>query len=232
MKKQIILLSGWGQKFDSLEFIFDFKQFSDYQLISLDYSLFDNVADFFDYVKSRNLNPEIVIGWSLGGQLSLRLIQENILLPKSLILIAPPFQMVKNLKIQAAMSQKKFTEFYENFKKAPNDVLKKFSVLMVMNDKNAKEIAKNLDFNEKNHKNLIFWLEELKRFSFFEFDFEKIPKTLHFHGKGDMIVHILQEKYFKEKIQDFDSVIFSDCGHAPHLSDLGEVRENILRFIF
>ncbi|HLD76773.1 MAG TPA: alpha/beta hydrolase [Rickettsiales bacterium] len=230
MKKQILCLSGWGQKFDSLEVIFDDKKFVDFHATSLDYSNLNSVEEFFSSLKNFQF-AEIIIGWSLGGQLAIRAIANGLLNPKYLILIAPPFQMIKDARVQEGMDSNIFNEFYENLKKAPNDTLKQFTILMAMNDKNATEIARCLDVSDKNFSQLIFWLEELARFSCFDIDFSKMPKTLYFHGEGDMIVNISQMNYFKNHIKNFHGEVFKNCGHAPQLSDLGRLREIILREI-
>ncbi len=231
MKYKILSISGWGQKPNSLDYIFKSQKFANYSSSFLDYSKFDNANSFFDDVKKLDLNPDILVGWSLGGQLCLRLIEAKIIAPKYLILIAPPFQMVKNSRIQAAMSVDSFEEFYTDFKRHPDFVLKKFAILTAMNDKNSKEIAKNLEISDKNLKNLVFWLEELKRFSFFDFDFSKMPKTLFFQGKGDMIVHKMQSLYFKDRIKNMKLCIFNNCGHAPHISDFDKFCDEFLCFI-
>jgi len=231
MKKQIICISGWGQKFDSLEFIFNDPIFDPFFVTSLEYSSFDNVENFFADVKSQNFtDPEILIGWSLGGQLALRLIEKKILKPKLLILIAPPFQMIKDARIQAGMSLPVFAEFRKNFADAPSEALKKFSILTAMNDRSANEIARSLDVNDKNFKQLIYWLDELKRFSCFDLDFSNTPRTLYFHGFGDMIVHVSQADYFQENIKNFHKEIFVNCGHAPQLSDVAKMRNAIAKF--
>ncbi len=230
MSKKILCLSGWGQKFDSLEFIFKKSAFDPIffdQVTSLDYSSYLDVEQFFSEVAARNLNPDILVGWSLGGQLSLRLIEKKIIAPKLLILIAPPFQMVKSEKIMAAMTQNTFAEFRANLIKAPSQTMKQFSILMAMNDRHASEIARSLDINDKNFAGLIYWLDELKRFSCFDLDFSQMPRTLFFQGAGDMIVHSSQSEYFKERIANFRLEIFKNCGHAPQLSDVDLMRQII-----
>ncbi len=167
------------------------------------------------------------MGWSLGGQLAIRLIEKKILVPKLLILIAPPFQMIKDSRIQAGMAKAVFDEFYRNFTNAPDQTLKQFAILMAMNDRNAKDIVKTLDINEKNFANLAFWLKELERFSCFDIDFSNMPRTLYFHGAGDMIVHASQSEYFQKKIKNFRLEIFKNCGHAPHLSDVERMKKII-----
>lgn len=237
MSKKILCLSGWGQKHNSLEFIFRDAVFDPFfsdknSIISSNYALFSGIEEFFSSIESQNINPDIVIGWSLGGQLAIRLIEKKILQPKLLILIAPPFQMIKDSKIQSGMSPRNFEEFYKNFTTSPNKTLKQFAILSAMNDRNASEIAKNLDINDENFEQLKFWLEELKRFSCFEVDFSNMPKTLFFQGAGDMIVHETQAQYFKERIGDFHLEIFKNCGHAPHLSDIEKMRHIIMQYIY
>jgi pimeloyl-ACP methyl ester carboxylesterase len=224
---QILTLSGWGQKFDSLEEIFSDPIFDPFFISSLDYSAFDNVEKFFDFVTKKNLNLEILIAWSLGGQLAIRLIEKKILSPKLLILIAPPFQMIKDSRIQAGMAKSTFDEFYKNFCDAPNQTLKQFAILTAMNDRNANEIARNLDISDKNFTQLKFWLEELSRFSCFDVDFSEMPRTLYFQGAGDMIVHASQAEYFKNHLKNFRLEIFKNCGHAPHLNDPQTLRKTI-----
>lgn len=224
--KKILCLSGWGQKFNSLKNIFSDEIFDPFFVESFDYSKFTNVANFFSAIK--NENPQILVGWSLGGQLAIRLIEKKILSPKLLILLAPPFQMVKDARIQSGMSQKTFTEFYENFTKAPDKTLKQFAILSAMSDRNAKEIARALDVSDGNFAQLKFWLEELARFSSFDTDFSNMPRTLFFQGLGDMIVHNTQAEYFHERIKNLRMEYFKNCGHAPHLSDPEKVRKIIL----
>ncbi|NBV06197.1 MAG: alpha/beta hydrolase [Proteobacteria bacterium] len=230
-KATCLCLTGWGQRFDSLEFVFKESNFDPFFVSSIDYSGFSDVEKFFTDIKSQNLNPEIVIGWSLGGQLAIRLVEKKILNPKLLILIAPPFQMVKSEKIAAAMSQKTFSEFRANLIKAANQAMRQFSILISMNDQNAREIAHTLDVNDKNLFNLINWFDELKRFSCFDLDFSQIPRTLLFQGVGDMIIHPSQADYFKERIKNFRLEVFKNCGHAPHLSDIEKTRKIILEEI-
>jgi pimeloyl-[acyl-carrier protein] methyl ester esterase len=213
--KKIHCLSGWGQKFDSLENIFSESFF----VSSFDYSKLSCVADFFSALELQKTNPEVLVGWSLGGQLAIRLIEKKILQPKLLILIAPPFQMIKNSRVQAGMSPKTFDEFYKNFSLAPTKTLKQFAILTSMNDRNAKEIADNLDVSEENFEHLKLWLKELERFSCFDVDFSEMPRTLYFHGAGDMIVHASQAEYFCKRIKNMRFELFKNCGHAPHLSD-------------
>ena len=224
--KSILCLSGWGQNYKSLEASFFENILEKFNISSLNYSLSEGFLKFKDSYKFPP-NPEVIIGWSLGGQIALRLIQHKIFNPKLLVLIAPPFQMVKDARIQAGMSIKTYNEFFDNLSKAPDATLKKFSILSIMNDKNKSQIIKNLEISDENHQKLIIWLQELKDFSCFDFDFTNMPPTLFYIGAGDMVVHNSQSKYFADRINDFELHIFENCGHAPPLSDK-ELFNNIL----
>jgi pimeloyl-[acyl-carrier protein] methyl ester esterase len=216
--KSILCISGWGQNFKSLETSFSENILQKFNISSLNYSSFEGFLKLKD---SYNFppNPDVVIGWSLGGQIALRLIQNKIFTPKLLVLIAPPFQMVKDSRIQAGMSLKTYNDFFNNLSQAPDATLKKFSVLSIMNDKNKSQIIKNLEISDENHQKLLIWLQELKDFSCFDFDFTNIPPTLFYIGAGDMVVHSSQSKYFADRINDFELHIFDNCGHAPQLSN-------------
>ena len=226
--KTVLCLSGWAQKSNVLEKLFNKDEF---EIINFDYSRFSNIDDFFNEIKKAKINPEIIIGWSLGGQLACRLIENKILNPKYLILIAAPFQFVKSAKIAAAMPQKSFDEFYSNFVFKPDKTLKKFSLLMNINDKNAKDLANNLDINDENHDKLAFWLKELERFSCYDLNFANFPKTLILHGLGDLVVHSSQSKIFNEKIANSKLELIKDCGHMPHFIYENELKDKISCFL-
>jgi pimeloyl-ACP methyl ester carboxylesterase len=217
MKKTILCLAGWAQKHDSLSHLFKASS-SELEVINFDYSRIYNVDAFFQEIQKQKINPDIVVGWSLGGQLACRLITNKIISPKNLILIAAPFQFVKSSKIAAAMPQKSFNEFRHNFVSNPSRTLKKFASLMNINDKNAQELVDNLDITDDNHEALGFWLDELERFSCHDIDFSNFPQTTIFHGASDLVVHPSQGKIFQEIIKDSTLDIIPNCGHTPHIS--------------
>ena len=214
MSKNIFCFSGWAQHYQGLEFLFQQKSCS---VSSFNYSAFVSYQHFLE--NTSFTNPQIVVGWSLGGQIALRLIASKILQPKFLVMLAPPFQMVKNNKISAGMPPETAKTFYENFAKSPLQTLQQFSVLSSLNDSNSKEMLKNLHISNENQQNWLMWLKELYSFSCFELDFSNIPTTIYFHGENDAIINIAQAKYFQERINDFHFYKMPNCGHAPHLNN-------------
>jgi pimeloyl-ACP methyl ester carboxylesterase len=218
-------LSGWSQNYKSLEQSFCEDIVKNFKISSLDYSQFNGFADLKNSLKSPS-NPEIIIGWSLGGQIAARLIADKIFSPQLLVLVSAPFQFVKSSKIAAAMPKASFEIFRNNFIKNSSQTLEKFSLLMMLNNakrakaKRVEELAKNLYVNKQNYTNLIFWLEELERFSCFELDFNNFPRTLIFQGKDDLVVHASQSQIFASKIYNSRLELLPDCGHCPHISNL------------
>jgi pimeloyl-ACP methyl ester carboxylesterase len=232
----ILCLSGWAQSSNSLDCV-TAKLANNYQIINFDYSQFYNIESCFLAIKNLEIDPEIILGWSLGGQIATRLIAKKIFSPKLLILISAPFQFVKlsssgssfgssfgslannNFCIPAAMPERTFKTFRQNFILNSTQTLEKFSVLMMMNDKNrAKELAKNLCINQNNYVNLAFWLDELGKFSCFDLNFSHFPQTIILHGEEDLVVHHSQAKIFAKKIIDSKINIIVNCGHCPHIS--------------
>lgn len=230
MKKQILCFSGWAQKANSLEKLFT-KNTDEFEIINFDYSNFNNFEDFCTEISNLKINPEIIIGWSLGGQLSCRLIEKKILNPNYLILISCPFQFVKSKEIAAAMPRKSFDEFYNNFSKNPAKTLNKFSLLMNVGNRDATGLAQNLDINEENHQKLVFWLKELEKFSSYELNFTNFPKSLIFHGSSDLVVHVSHGKIFQEKIANSQLEVIQNCGHTPHINHENHLKEKILDFL-
>ncbi len=227
ISSSIFSLSGWAQKPDSLEPLFSSLPFP-YKITNFDYSQFSDTQECFDAVKNLSVNPDVVIGWSLGGQIAARLIADKILNPKLLILIATPFQFVKSQRIVAAMPKASFEMFRDNFVKNSAQTLEKFSLLMMLNNAvRAKELAKNIYIDEKNYPNLTFWLDELNRFSCYDLDFSNFPRTIIFQGQEDLVVNQLQAKIFASKIANSRLEMLTDCGHCPHISNQDQLQKII-----
>ena len=211
---KITILSGFGQEPDTFKKVFNNKD-----VIALNYLESKNFEDLL----TRDLtayDKEIVIGWSLGGQVAIRLIEKQILKPKLLILIATPFQFVEDDKNNIGMSKELFNHFQYVLDEKPNHALEYLTNLTALNDKNPKDVVKNMVAVE-NTNNLYYWLKELK-FSCFNVNFKNFPKTVYICGSGDMAVSHLQYKLFLKEIKDFEMQIMFNCGHAPHFSHKNE----------
>ena len=212
---KITILSGFGQEPETLKKVFNNKD-----VIALDYLQTKNFEDLL----TRDLKAydnEVVIGWSLGGQVAIRLIEKQILKPKLLILIATPFQFVEDDKNNIGMSKELFNHFQYVLDENPEQALAYLANLTALNDKNPEDVLKNMVAVE-NTTNLYSWLKELKDFNCFNVDFKNFPKTIYISGDGDAVVNSSQYKYFNKRIADFELQIMFNCGHAPHFSHKNE----------
>jgi pimeloyl-ACP methyl ester carboxylesterase len=217
----IITISGWGQSSDSLANV------APEGALHLDYSKFANINDFFESIKGHN--PDLVIGWSLGGQIALRAISEEIINPKALCLIATPYQFVVSKEIKCAMDRDTFNLFYRNFENDPVKTIRRFATLISLNDIHAHDILVKLrqGADIEHASKWLYWLEELENFSCNSLDFSKVPKTFAIHGRDDTLVDVTQTGLFKSLIKDYTLKVLENCGHAPHLHDSIQVSKII-----
>lgn len=215
----VITLSGWGQAHNSLAAVVPKNA------LHLDYSKFPSVSDFFDSLRKED--ADVLVGWSLGGQLALRAISENILKPKVLILISAPYQFVANKDIKCSMNKDTFNSFCSSFQNDPVKTLKRFLALISLNDIYHNEVLKELRniTDMENASRWLYWLRQLESFSCNSLDFSKIPSTIAVHGLNDTIVDSTQTGLFKSLIKDYKIEIFEECGHAPHLHNQKRVKE-------
>ena len=211
---KITVISGFGQEPDTFKNVFSNKD-----VIALDYLQTKNFEDLLTR-DLRAYDNEVVIAWSLGGQVAIRLIEKQILKPKFLIFIATQFQFVEDDKNNIGMSKELFNHFQYVLDEKPNHALEYLTNLTALNDKNPEDVVKNMVAVE-NTNNLYYWLKELK-FNCFNVDFKNFPKTIYVCGDGDAVVNSSQYKYFNKRIADFEMQIMFNCGHAPHFSHKNE----------
>lgn len=212
---KITILSGFGQEPETFKNVFSNKD-----VIALDYLETKNFEDLL----TRDLKAydnEVVIGWSLGGQVAIRLIEKQILKPKLLILIATPFQFVENDKNEVGMPLELFNQFQNVLDENPAQALAYLGHLTSLQDKNPEDVL-NYMVAVQNTDNLNSWLQELKNFNCFNVDFKNFPKTIYICGDGDAVVNSKQYTYFNERLGDFEVQTIFSCGHAPHFSHKNE----------
>lgn len=218
---KVATLSGWAQQADVLTCVVP----DGAELEILDYSKFNDAESFFEHVKTLDLQPDILIGWSCGGQLSMRLVGRGIIKPKLLVTIAPPYKYVTSVQssIQA------FGDFVSSFTEDPQKALTRFTHMVSFNDDVARQLRSTKTLELANVPNLMFWLDELGRYSCDSIDFSAFPDTILIHGAEDIVVSLSQSYSFAEKIPHAELHVFQDSGHAVHLSHTEEVKKLITK---
>ncbi len=222
MTKKVLLLPGWAQNSGSLVSLFNdssgrfFIDDTNY----LDHSSF---TDFTNKVRGRDY--DLLIGWSLGGQIALRLLNELAISTKSLVLLATPFDFID---LQFEQKQKTdFADFYNLALSAPNLAIKRLIALSALNDDKQQLVIEEMTKNKFLSGHLPYWLNELKDFSCRNINFSKIPATLIIQGKNDAVVCRNQLEYFKKSAINAQYIIINGCGHAPQISAKQQVQEII-----
>lgn len=209
MTKKITVISGFGQEPKTFKNVFTNKD-----TIALDYLQTKNFEDLLT-LDLKAYDNEVVIGWSLGGQVAVRLIEKQILKPKLLILIATPFQYVQNETNKIGVMPSNFESFRNVLNFDSIEALKYLAYLSAGGDENSDDVILNM--NNKSNDNLVNWLDELD-FSCFNISFKNFPKTIYICGDSDAVIDCSQYKYFQERIENFELKVIKNCGHAPHFS--------------
>lgn len=212
---KITILSGFGQEPKTFKNVFTNKD-----VIALNYLENKNFEDLLT-LDLKAYDNEVVIGWSLGGQVAIRLIEKQILKPKLLILIATPFQYVQNETNKIGVMPSNFESFKNVLNFDAIEALKYLAYLSAGGDENSDDVILNMN-NNKPNENLVNWLDELKDFSCFNISFKNFPKTIYICGDSDAVIDCSQYKYFRERIENFELKVIENCGHAPHFSHKNE----------
>lgn len=215
----IATLSGWGQSFDSLDNVSK-------GAFHINYSKMPSIEHLFTYLE--NHHYDLLVGWSLGGQIALRLVQSGVLKPKLLVLIAVPFKFVSNDEEVFAIKEEEFLNFKNKYKENVEKTLRQFNIAIAKNDIFRSQIAKSLQRTTLPEKKYLeYWLSQLEDFSCNDIDPHKIPRLVFFHGEKDSIVNLKQLDLFKKNFNNSRFEIFKNRGHMPHIGNEKYIKDII-----
>jgi len=207
-----LTISGWGQPHDALAHLAPTAKHIDFARHQSAHAALLDIA-------AHNPTPDLVIGWSLGGQLAVRAIAAGILKPKKLVLIAAPFQFVKRPELPIGMPRDLFDKFRDNYARNPLQTLTKAWELIHKDDTNEQIVRAHLEKHDKQAlltKDWLRWLDLLEEFSCENLYLADFPPTILIHGDGDLVVYPEQSVYFAKAIPHAKHIILPGCGHAPH----------------
>lgn len=212
-----LTLSGWGQPADALDPIAR-------DAICFDYSDYPDTARALEALRA--LNPDHVIGWSLGGQLALHAIVAGALNPKKLTLIAPAFQFVKGGTVDDGMDRFTFDTFRSNYATDPERTATRFHSLIAKGDSKMRNVMQGL----RNHSQIaqaarwLPWLDALDREPVSRLSLAMVPPTTIIHGTQDAIVPVAQAHMLAQTLPKARVEIWEGVAHAPHLHDTERLR--------
>lgn len=179
------------------------------------YQNFEGYRELLPFLKGKEC--DVVLGWSLGGQIALKATAEGFITPKLLILLATPFEFLTSALNPFGMDVTSFNSFERDFYKNPLKTQRKFTLLMNKGDTKAAGINKLALASLPSPEGWLVWLRELKHFSCADLRFSDIPKTLIVQGIRDNVVNIEQAYLLKNHIPGSHVTVLEDAGHMPHL---------------
>lgn len=222
---RILTLSGWAQSSDALRNICP----DGAEVTALDYSSY---ADYDALAVGLNGQEyELVMGWSLGGQLAVRLLGQGAIFTEKLVLLCAPHQFVRGENGDASYGMERwlFEQFYENYTSDPVRTAKRFAGLIAKGDARMKEIIREMMPHAAVHEvsRWASWLGQLGEVSLSAEFLSKLPETLMIHGVDDQLVKPAQSVWMAKHISNVTLNIIEGCAHAPHLHDAAAVKQMI-----
>lgn len=230
LQNKILLITGWGvgiEPLQSLKLHLEQKGYET-QLINI-----FNVLDNSFQTQLNFLNDiDIVIGWSLGGQLATILVEhfyQSTGKAKTLITLASNPCFVANDSWHTAMPSQVFKRFKQSFTQDPQATLKRFCYLITQGSAQAKQdwlTLQNL-INDQPQELLLQGLEMLEQLNLVD-NLKNYPGLqLHLLAEQDGVIPCKIELNFQniatEKIK---YKLLKDATHAfPHLQSERTIEE-------
>lgn len=218
---QILTISGWAQKSDSLMRAVP----AGYSTTYIDYLPCQDFVEMAATLLPPFADIPIVMGWSLGSQLAVRAVAAGFLKPKLLVLFSAPYQYVNGGGIECGAPKLVFKAFSQVFKLTPKKSLQNFAEMMAgKEDSPLKTVFETIEDNPERMKEWVRWLKILGEFSCETIDFEHFPRTLLIHNEPDPITPTDQSRLYHEHLPESVLEIIPIEGHAPHLQNTAHVQ--------
>jgi pimeloyl-[acyl-carrier protein] methyl ester esterase len=219
-----IALSGWGQPPDALNGVAP-------EATCVDYARCNGIKNALATIAREGRGHEVIIGWSLGGQLAVRAIAAGMIKPRFLVLIATPFQFVATKNDALGMMRLSYEKFRDNFERNSRRTMQKAWQLVLQGESRAEAVQAQLKRQSMDAvltRDWLRWLVALDGFSCDSLKLDDFPSTLLIHGDSDVVVEVEQSQRFHQAIPRSRIAIMPGCGHAPHWHDPAAVKQLIM----
>lgn len=215
--------TGWGQPIDALAPLMP----EGATVQHIHYQHFEGYRELLPFLGKREC--DIVIGWSLGGQIALRAIAEGNIKATMLVLLATPFEFVASATNPTGMDSDSFNRFEQDFYRNPLKTQRKFTLLMNKGDSKSAALNKLATACLPTTEGGLIWLRELKHFSGTEHNLSHLPRTLIIQGIMDNVVNVEQAYMLHKHIPGSTITLLEDAGHMPHLHAPDMLRQLVVR---
>ncbi len=220
----LLAVSGWAQPPDALRPLAPDAAFLDYRTCRAPQCPVQLLARHHPHITT-------AIGWSLGGWLLMRAIEQKKITVQQLVLIASPLQYVSTPEFTHGMDPVTFDLFVKSYASDPVRTSKRFSALIAKGDTKFSEVLEQLEYWEESAEKdtWAFWLDVLGAQQATDFTFDGFPPTLIVQGGQDKVIARAQGEALAECIPGATLQLLEESGHAPHLHDAMIIRDAIAR---
>ena len=194
-----------------------------------------SLEDTLDQIARLLPEPCILVGWSLGGHLALRLAARNPHTVIAVVTLATNASFVASADWPQAMPAAIFDSFRQQFSDNPATTLSRFCGLQAQGDQDARNLFKIL--REQcvppqpeqlgQWRNALDWLAQLDHRS-------ELPRIatplLHLFGDQDALVPIDAARAMTA-VSPGEVQVIANAGHAFHLSQSDQVRRQLQSFL-
>lgn len=212
----VLAINGWAQKADSIRSILPESA----DLVG--YGDCNNVEEVFKRIAATNPEPDVMVGWSLGGQLALRAVAAGVARPKKLVLLGAPYQMVADKHFKGGTPKMMVLASRAALATNAEFMLREFQAGMLAKG-DSKEAAIKATapayLAPVEGMEWLFWFDELERFSCRHLDFSGFPPTHIIHGDNDAVIPFANAEHLHAQIAGSTLHKLEKCGHAPHWHD-------------
>jgi pimeloyl-[acyl-carrier protein] methyl ester esterase len=242
----IVLIHGWGMhgglwgKFNKLLSLdcrthaIDLPGFGYSKNIKNEFTL-DAITEVIEeYIKELN-KPVTLIGWSLGGLISLNILKrKNVDLDK-IIFIATTPRFTKKKGWECAMEQSVFNDFSKDLKIDYKKTLKRFLSLQTRGSDLAREDLRELNqkLNERGDPDIKALESGLNILSNTDLRNERQNNisAMIVLGEKDTLVPLSVKGEFEKTFPNIEQLVLEKTGHAPFISNPEICAEKIKNFI-
>lgn len=242
----VVLLHGWGMhgglwgKFadllsqDFTTHTIDLPGFGFSKNVKTTFTL-DAITEVIEsYIKELNV-PVTLAGWSLGGLISLNILQRNNVDLNKIIFIATTPSFTKKKDWEYAMELSVFNDFSEDLKVDYKKTLKRFLSLQTRGSDLVREDLRELNkkLNERGEpvlKALESGLNILSNTDLRDKKQNEISAMIIL-GEKDTLVPLAVKSEYEKMFPNLETVTLKKTGHAPFISNPEICAEKIKNFI-
>lgn len=244
--QNVVLLHGWGMhgglwgKFNDLlsnhcqTHAIDLPGFGYSKNIKNDFTL-DALSEVVEKYINNIKQPVILIGWSLGGLITLNILKRKNITLEKVVFIATTPSFTKKTGWECAMEQSVFDDFSNDLKTDYKKTLKRFLFLQARGSDLARDDLRELNnkLNERGEPDFKALEKGLDILSNTDLRSKKQNETpaMLVLGKKDALVPSSMINEFENMFSNCEKLILEKTGHAPFISKPEFCAEKIKNFI-